>query len=355
MSKDNKASNLMDYLVKRLGPYTGRGPEYQFYCPFCVDRLGDESSSRKLWINLDKMKAHCWRCDYKAGGLRKVFMDLNGGVLKMDELRLLRGEFYPPVESLRSAVAEALYAGDPDETDELSPIAVPAEMYPLADYMRARARGEKVPPEVRRGLAYLDRRGVEIELVRAFNIGYCHDGRYGQRLVFPVVQNEEQVYFATRSVSPRTKKKSLNPENEPGRYSKEKCLLNYDRVIGAEVVSVVEGPFDCAAFENAVGIGGKGISLTQVALLVALVPFGLQEVVVCLDSDAGADAEVTYAALVNRVPKVSILYLDHGDPWDRREELDGLMEGRGEPRVLSSVQHRLARRSHLKRRKRLDG
>ena len=328
VSKDTKASGLMDYLVKRLGPYVGRGPEYQFYCPFCVDRLGDESSKRKLWINLDKMKAHCWRCDYKAGGLRKVFMDLNGGVLKMDELRLLRGEFYPPVESLRTSVTEALYDGAAEGDGTIKAVPIPAETYALEDFTRARVREEKIPMEVRRGFLYLEKRGVEPEIIRSFHVGYCHEGHYAQRLVFPVIQQEEVVYFTTRAVSEHTEKKSLNPPNEEGRYTKEMCLLNYDGVLGAEIVAVVEGPFDCAAFAAGVGLMGKTISQTQVALLAALVPFGLNEVVVALDSDAVEAAEGIYASLLNRIPKVSILYLDHGDPWDRRFELEELMEER---------------------------
>jgi hypothetical protein len=354
VSKDTKASSLMDYLVKRLGPYTGRGPEFQFYCPFCIDRLGDESSKRKLWINLDKMKAHCWRCDYKAGGLRKVFMDMNGGVLRMDELRLLRGEFYPPVESLRASVTEALYSGAVEGDGEVKPVSIPAETYALEDFARARAREEKFPMEVRRGFLYLDKRGVEPEIIKSFHVGYCHEGRYAQRLVFPVIQNEEQVYFTTRTVSESDEKKSLNPPNEEGRYTKEMCLLNYDGVLGAETVSVVEGPFDCAAFPSAVGLMGKTISQTQVSLLAALIPFGLKEVVVALDSDAVESAEAIYAALLNRIPKVSILYLDHGDPWDRRFELEELMEGRSEPRAANSVKYRLARRTYLKRKKRRE-
>ena len=51
MGKHKSRPGLLRYLEKRLGSFTGSGPEYQFWCPFCIDRVGDESSKRKLRFN----------------------------------------------------------------------------------------------------------------------------------------------------------------------------------------------------------------------------------------------------------------------------------------------------------------
>jgi hypothetical protein len=54
---------------------------------------------------------------------------------------------------------------------------------------------------------------------------------------------------------------------------------------------------------------------------------GTREFVVALDADA--DPSRIVAALSGRVPAVSVLPLDYGDPWDRRNDLPDLLEARG--------------------------
>ena len=322
---------LLDYLTKRLGSCRGKGPEYEFYCPFCIDREGDESRHRKLWINVEKGKAYCFRCEYGAHTLARFFRDLNGGSLKLVELALIRGEQTPPTTSVKDAVRETLFAGLKDEPD-LKPHPLPKEAQ--------RVTQRHSSTLFRRGVNYLKRRGVPPALWKKFDIHFAPTGRYAQRLVFPVYQNGEQVYFTTRYTGDHPRK-SLNPENEEGFYRRTDCLLNFDNVIGASRVAIVEGPFDCMAFPYAVALLGKTLGDRQMSLVEALVEHGTEEFVVALDSGAARDADAIYRDLLGRVPKVSVLSLDEGDPDERKKELSKLLEGRGEPSTRARVRGRL--------------
>jgi hypothetical protein len=86
---------------------------------------------------------------------------------------------------------------------------------------------------------------------------------------------------------------------------------------------------------------GKEISQTQLAMIAHLVQFGLEEVIVALDSDAGMYAERIFDQLSCRVPACSIIYFDWGDPNERRADLPRFLEARTVPSLLSRVNSRL--------------
>ena len=292
--------------------------------------MGDESSNRKLWINVEKRKAYCFRCEYGTHSLARFFRDLNGGPLKLIELGILRGEQTPPTTDVKTAVREMLFASLQDQP---------------------KLKRHKLPPEalrvtlchlqaLKRGINYLKQRGVEESRWQEFDIRFAPAGRYGQRLLFPVYQNGEQVYFHTRYAGEH-QCKNLNPPNEEGFYRRTDCLLNFDNVIGAAQVAIVEGAFDCLAFPSAVALMGKTIGDRQVALLEALAEHGTEEFVVALDANTGRDADEIYSSLLGRVPQVTMLTLDHGDPHDRKKELAKLLEGRGTPSLRERVRGRI--------------
>lgn len=328
---------LVDYLDTRLGSHSGNGPEYQYWCPFCIDREGSESDGRKLWVNFDKGAMHCFRCDYGRRDWLQFFRDLNGGSLRHEEIELCRGEITPPRthEDMASAVFNILYGAEP-EAQELVPVALPPDMQPLAPHARLKTK----PIHLRRAFKYLTGRGVTSKQIVQHDLGFCVSGRYAQRVIFPVRQNGRQVYFTNRYCGTHLLK-SLNPEKTEGAYSRDHCLLNYDNVVGKAQIAVTEGPFDMMAYDHAVALMGKTISATQVDLLTALVAHGLEEVIVSLDAEAGKDAERVYHRLTRRIPSVVILSLDHGDPDERRDDLADLIDQARPPTVADQVRNRL--------------
>lgn len=331
-----EARKLMAYLDSRLGNHTGTGPEYQYHCFACVDRVGDESAKRKLWVNVTKGKAICYRCGYKAPSVRKLFLDMNSGHLRVEEIALLKGEVRTvELTQVRHTVLGMLYADAPAFAD-LWPVRLPVEFKMLSEHRGGLCRA---------GWSYLQGRGVHPDVVAECQLGFCAAGDYGQRIIFPVFQHGKVVYFTNRSVIHKHPIKSKNPPNVAGHFTKDHCLLGYDQCVGAPRVALVEGPF---SWLGCIGNGmpalclmGKTMSPVQEMLVGALVAHGLRELVVSLDADA--EAWKIYTSMLGRVPSVTVLPLEYGDPDDRKADLPDLMEERRalsvRDRVVQKLRH----------------
>lgn len=325
---------LVEYLDFRLGPHTGNGPEYRWWCPACIDKVGSEAASQKLNVNTAKVLGNCYRCGFKFRQFETLFRLLNNGTLKIEELRILKREVKLPSNDAADAVREVIHGQDAAEPGELHQIEVPSDMLDL----RQDARN----PMAKHALTYLTNRGITAAQIERHQIGYCTSGRYAGYLVFPVWQNGTQVYFTTRYAGKATDgRKSNNPPKADGFHGKSTCLLNHDGVVGKKLVAIVEGPFDMMAWgTRAVALMGKDASDAQIALIEGLARQGTKEFVVSLDSDAGKYAQRLYERLLGRVPKASVLLLPQGDPHDNRDNLDALLVGRGVPNALDLVRSR---------------
>jgi hypothetical protein len=343
-------TGLLDYLDRRLGSHSGSGPEYQYFCPFCIDRMGDESDHRKLWVNTTKGMAVCYRCQYGARTLMSLFRAMNGGRLRMEELRIIKGTRTPPKMSVAAELIQLFYAPD-EEEEEPSAVYLPPEYKPLADAF------EDPPLPMRNGVNYLKGRGISPAKAAVFKMGYCPTGEYAGYVVFPVFQGGKQVYFTTRYAGKVGKNdlKCKNPKNRVGYHTRDTCLLNFDGALGAPIVAVVEGGFDVTAHKAAIGLMGKTLSESQVRLIEVLAENGTEEFVVSLDKDAGRRAEGIFRTLHGRVPKVSMLSLKEGDPYDNRAQLPTLMAGRTRTLgIKDRVKLRFSGDAGKKRRKGLD-
>lgn len=312
--------SLVEYLDRRLGRHTGSGPEYSWFCPACIDREGSDSATPKLHVNVDKAVGHCFRCEYGFRSFERLFRYMNGGTLSLEESRILRRT--KKRKSLREALA------DRRKPVKLKPVPLPPERVDTVSTSAARAR------------AYLAKRGVSKEKIDQFRIQFCPYGRYAGYLLFPISIDGEDVYFTTRFAGNVSKMKSKNRPKEDGFHSKDTVLFNYDNVVGQPLVALVEGPFDAMAFDHAVGLLGKSISDSQVALIGQLAKRGLRELVITLDAEAGRDAIAIYRKLVGHVAKVTVLFLPEGDPHDLRERLPKLLSSRREPTAADFVRHR---------------
>ena len=329
--------SLLEYLEERLGePATfPRNGETSWHCPMCLDRTGDESHERKFGINLLKRKAHCFRCGYSAHELYRFFMDLNGGRISVEEIDLLRGEAkVVEARQVRAEVLSILYGEEEAKAPEiLKPVALPPHCIRLTESQKN--------PKAERAFQYLARRGVDRARIRRHDIRFCPRGPWAGHLIFPVYQNGEMVYWTTRTIKAGVKNKSKNPRNVEGYYTRAHCLLNYDNCIGEPLVGLGEGSFDMMAFPAAVASLGKVLSEMQIRLIETLCSHGTKEIVIALDAGEGQQADRYYQALIGRVPKVSQLVLDYGDPADRRGDMERLLAERREPSVVDRVKARL--------------
>ena len=152
------------------------------------------------------------------------------------------------------------------------------------------------------------------------------------------------VSFQTRFIGKnRAIAKSMNAPKAEGHYGPSTTLFNFDAVLGEPVVAVCEGAFDVMAHRHAVGLGGKEMSEAHIKLLEELAENGTEEFVVSLDAGAGRASDTIYAKLSVRLPKVTVLALTHGDPHDRRLELDTLMSHRQTPDITDRIIQRFGK------------
>jgi len=344
---------LIEYVDQRIGDHTGAWPEFQWFCPFCLDRVGNESTQRKLRLNATAGKAICFRCGYACDGWEKLLRDINGGKLLSNEAELLAGEVRLPEAggSIRDELLVRFYAAGERNDRKLRPVPLPKEYIALA--------GQEKRVIFRQAFRYLTLprpkgRAIPADqlpaLLTKHRIGYCLCGEYANRIVFPVHQSGKQVYFTTRYCGDHFMK-ARNPKNAPGRYTKEDVLLGYDNAIGQETVVIVEGGFDMTAFDAAVGLLGKRISDNQLKLLETLAEQGTQEFVVGLDPDACKDAHETTRKLTGRLPKVTFLPITGGDPDEQRAKIPEFMALRrpmGVRDVLRNLRAKLPQRQALR-------
>ncbi len=322
---------LMDYLNLRLGRAGGRGPEYSWECPFCLDEIGSESSKRKLRFNLEKIAFCCFRCGFRTTSLAYFFKQLNGGFVQVVEEEFVKGTIRRPKGRLDKVVKDILRTKT--KQVRLHPTGLPRDMVDLTSILDTAS----LPLAQRSALYYLrETRGISDEIIERFQIGYCSSGKFANYLIFPVVQGGEIVYFFNRFAGKTDDYKSLLPDNVEGFYTKTDCLLNYDAVRGQAHIFLVEGPLDCTAYEYAIAVGGKLLDPKQLALIAYLVDEGLEEITVSMDSDAETVAAIV-SQLSGIVPIVTALMLDEGDPDERRDELPDLIGMRRSPTLLDRV------------------
>lgn len=326
---------LRDYLDNRLG--VGRGStEREYFCFACIDRLGSESSKRKLRINVSKGKAFCPRCGYSASTAERLLRDMNSGRLTLTEMALLREEGRPPEESIDIAARMLLAKPAADAARKLNPVPLPPESFPLTA-----GQSWTDNPKAAQALAYLEKRRISFETAVQFDIRYCAYGHFGGYLIFPVTMYGVHVYWTNRYAGdrpwyiPEDKfNKSLNQRNQEGDYGKSDVLLGFDRVVGQPVVEVGEGPFDAMAVPWGVAMMGKRPSAAQIALLIELAKHGTREFIISVDPDAIREAEMLGMALRDVVDRVTFLPLNHGDPSSRQDEMGALMDARVSERSL---------------------
>jgi hypothetical protein len=303
-----------------------------------LNRTGGESSQKKLDVNIDILVCGCYRCGYKASMMR-LFRDMGNGRLTLEEIALLRREKrLEPGKSLTSQVRDRLRGVRGVEVPEVErrPVRLPSEYIPVF------GNEKRLPQAVR----YLESRGATLALWQAHKIGYCLSGRYAGYLVFPVMQGGKVVYFTTRFAGDG-RIKSMNPraDEEGLNITKDEVLLGYDRCVGAAQVALTEGPFSGMAFPRALAGLGKDYTDRQVDLICSLVAYGTKEFVIAFDDDAVQKAQEMRLRLAHRVPKVSMIIFEKGDPWDNRANIPALLATRVENASYSTqVRSRLGSR-----------
>jgi DNA primase len=149
--------------------------------------------------------------------------------------------------------------------------------------------GIKLTHHYKYAINYLRKRNVTDEMIEKFNIGFCYEGKYANRIIIPSYDADGELnYFVSRSWETRPFKKYDNPEAEKQIIIFNEYLIDWNLPI-----YVVEGPFDHIFVPNSIPLLGKKMG----DLLFNKIYDNAKKVIIVLDGDAWADAEKLYYKL----------------------------------------------------------
>ena len=305
---------------KGFEPLKTKAHEWVGHCPSC--------GKDKVAVNVDARTFHCWVCesyetvwDDRRGQLRRRPLRGAGGLIRLIEW-LDEVEVREAIETLleTSGLGDVTAFERPTEAwvdivehGDLPPISPPDGWAPILS-----------------PLPYMRRRGITMEDVATFGLFWCPEGKYRNRLVFPVFEGSTLVYFQARATyekgdCPEGYRfiKALNPPAEFGAAASSDVLMNLDLAARFPRVAVVEGPMDVVRTgPDAVCTFGKQIHARQAKKLYAR---GVRALDLMWDGPSATEPYGAHPEMVEACPWLAshfdlrLVFLPHGDPgdWDR--------------------------------------
>ena len=234
-----------------------KGNEQAHHCPFC------NHHKKKLQVNLDTQRWHCWVCDSKGRSIQSLLRKLNVDIRDLNKLRDIYGdEDYTLVE----------------KDEYVAKLQLPSEFKQL--YFKPTGLFN---PVYNKAIHYLKERGIHMADIAKYNIGYCENGVYGGRVIIPSYDdNGDLNYFVARSFY----------EDEPYKYKNppvsRDVIVFENQINWNEPIILCEGVFDSFSIKrNVIPLLGKFL-LSK--LRNKIMEKGVKEVTIMLDADAISDS-----------------------------------------------------------------
>lgn len=266
-------SILLEILEDIFGEYRNHNDyrcQVSFDCPVCsyeIKELDTLDGKGNLEVNYKYGVYKCWVCSESH--------DTHGSLYKLIK------KYGNPKQLKKYLLLK------PEETDnipkrEYKRVRLPKEFISFKDA----TRGLKLTPQYKQAYNYLRSRNITDEMCEKFNIGFCYQGVYQNRIIIPSYNEEGYVnYFVARSYLTRTKLKYKNPEAE-----KETLIFNEKLIDWDKPVYIVEGVFDSIFLDNSIPLLGKFMGDYVLNKLYE----NAKKIIIVLDPDAWTDAENLY-------------------------------------------------------------
>jgi DNA primase len=278
--------NNQDLILGVLESVLGKGKQfpktgdYGFYCPLCNHK------NPKLIVNLNTGKYNCFTCHPATKGQTPLTLLKKIGT-PSDKILELKG-----------------YLGYLKKEDEsiITTVSLPKEFISLLDNNNTL--------EKRQALAYVKSRGITESDIIKYNIGYCSNGRYRNRVIIPSYNKRGIAnYFMARSFEKNPSRKFDAPTCNKAE------IIGLENTINWSVpIILCEGIFDAIAIKrNAIPLFGKTIPK---AIMLKLAESQVKTVYLALDKDALKEALNYSEKLVNMGKEVYLIELDGKDPSD---------------------------------------
>jgi hypothetical protein len=278
--------SVLNQLVNAFPDHKAPGKRwFNINCPFCEQTGRKPDRKHKLGINYKKGYIHCFRC--KRVHKLSYF-------LKLMDIQI-------DLEGLETEDSEPITYFVPKQKN---PIDFPSEYINILDLYDTRY------PVYLQALEYIDRR-IGIELAVKLNVGFCGIGDYANRIVIPVFENDEIIYFAARAIFPFIDPKIKNP---PG--ARRDILFNWNVAQRFSEIFIMEGIFGAVTvYPYGVATLGKEITDEQILKIIRT---NVKIINIVLDNNAIQDAYVVAKRIqefTHRV-KIRVVELKAGQPDD---------------------------------------
>ena len=275
----NKIVNLLNRVLGDSGVKLKKQNEFMYWSPFITHH------KRKLQINIQTQKWHCWVSNTGGRNLFQLFKRVNASREQFNELVELVGE--PKYSRVK-------------KQDKKDLVRLPDEYKPLWN------GGDGIVK--RHALTYMYKRGFTDDDILKHNIGYCDEGKYSNRIIIPSYDSDGQLNFFVGRDFYKSKLKYLNSFTS-------KDVIGFDLFINwDEPIILCEGVFDAMSFKrNAIPLFGKTMSKR---LHKKILQQKVKKVFLALDDDAQVDAMKISEKLMNEGIDVRKIDLKNGDPND---------------------------------------
>ncbi len=276
----NNIVYLLDRVIGSKGRKLKKPNEYMYWSPFVVHH------KPKLQVNIVTGKWHCWVSNAGGHNLFQLFKKLNA---TNDQFTELRG-----------IVDEISYGYESKEVRKEGKVELPKEFLSLV---------YKHPsPVYKNAMVYLQRRGITYEDILKYNIGYCDQGLYTNRVIIPSYDEDGKLnFFVGRDIF-ESKMKYRNSPTSKDVVGFE-LFINWD-----EPIVLCEGPFDAIAIKrNVIPLFGKTILSN---LRRKIIEKKVKQVYISLDRDAILDSLKMVEEFMKNDIDVYFVNLPEKDPSD---------------------------------------
>jgi DNA primase len=280
---ENAALLILLESVLGSGSKTSKG-NYAFKCPFC------QHHKNKLEINCvtnekSENPWHCWVCEVKGKTIKSLLKQLDSPPNKIAELNMIIVPTYTE-QKLKNDT-----------------IALPKEFISLADISNL----DRVTSlEAKRAIRFLKKRNIIHEDIVKYNIGFCYEGSYKDRVIIPSYDENGSInYFIARAFIDGVQKYKNPPIDAKSAIGWE-LYINWD----APIV-LCEGMFDALTIKrNVIPLFGK---IIHEKLMKKLVRSTVNRIYIALDPDAIKNALKYAQELMTYGKEIYLVELDGKD------------------------------------------
>ena len=217
---------LIDKVLNSKGQSLSKANEYMWWSPFVTHH------KPKLQVNIQTGKWHCWVSNQGGHNLYQLFKKVGAGYDDFTLLNQLLGDV-------------SFYKKDKDKKSEV--IQLPQEYKSLSD-------DSDTSIIKQHALRFLRKRWFNSEDILRYNLGYCTEGQYNNRIIIPSYDSEGRLnYFVGRDFY----NSNFKYKNPP--FPKD--VIGFDLYVNWSLpIVLVEGVFDAMSIKgNAIPLFGKSI------------------------------------------------------------------------------------------------